>query len=254
MNKNRVERTISAVFLTILCAAILIPIVCMVMGALLKPIGFWQLLLRQPDYLLKFWKSFILSAVIALINCVVSCMSGFAFAKYRFRGRSMLYFIMILLMMMPLQVTLVPNYIVLDRLHLLNTWAALALPAIFVPLGTVLMTQVFRSVPNEVIDSARIDGATTAIVLWRILVPVTKGGTISLLLLTFIDSWNMVEQPMAFLEDTAMYPFSVFLSTMNETNIALSFAGGVLSILPVLLLFLYFQKELLSGLEFMGIK
>lgn len=254
VNKKRVGSILPTVILMLLCLAVLLPLLYMIAGAVLHPSGFWQLLVRRPDYLLKFWKSLALCLGVGICNLVVSCMSGFAFAKYRFRGRSALYFLIILLMILPIQVTLVPNYIILDRLHVLDTWAALALPCIFTPLGTVLMAQVFRSVPDEILDSARIDGADTKTVLWRILVPAAKSGAISLLLLVFVDVWNMVEQPMAFLKDSAKYPLGVFLAIMNETNLPLSFAGGLLAILPVLLLFLYFQEELLAGLEFIGLK
>ena len=110
----------------------------------------------------------LLGVAVVFLHGVISCMGGFAFAKLRFRWRRGLYFGLIVLMMMPVQVTLVPSYIILDRLGLLDTWAALALPAIFSPFGTVLMAQVFRSVPTDILDAARVDGAHLWQVLWRI--------------------------------------------------------------------------------------
>ena len=155
-------------------------------------------------------------------------------------------------MMMPVQVTLVPSYIILDRMGLLDTWAALALPAIFSPFGTVLMAQVFRSVPTDILDAARVDGAHLWQVLWRIAVPAAKGGLVSLILLTFVDVWNMVEQPMVFLQNARDYPLGVFLAV--QSGEAISLAGSLLSMLPVLLLFLYFRDELSEGVEFLGVK
>ncbi len=216
--------------------------------------SFYQVLLRRPDYLIKFWNSLLLCGAIVAGQLVVSCMGGFAFAKYRFRGRTVLFYLLIVLMMMPVQVTLVPNYIVLDRLRLIDTWWALVLPAAFLPFGTFLMTQIFRGVPDEIVDAARLDGASTAGVLARVLVPAGKGGAISLVLLSFIDAWNMVEQPMVFLSDPIRYPLSVFLATVSQQNFSLSFACGVLAMMPVLLLFLFFNEELVEGIEFSGIK
>lgn len=216
--------------------------------------SWYQVLLRRPDYLIKFWNSLFLCTAIVLGQLIVSCMGGFAFAKYRFPHKEILYYALIVLMLMPVQVTLVPNYIVLDWLGLLDRWACLVLPMALSPFGTFLMTQVFKSVPDELLDAARLDGASTRQQLLWVMVPAAQSGVVSLALLAFIDAWNMVEQPVAFLSDTARYPLSVFLASVNSENFALSFACGVLALLPVLLLFLFFQKELVQGIEFSGLK
>lgn len=216
--------------------------------------GFEQVLLRQPDYLYKFWVSLGLCGTIVAGQLAVSCMGGFAFAKYRFRGKKVLFFLLIVLMMMPVQVTLVPNYIVLERLNLLDSYGALILPAMFLPFGTFLMTQIFKAVPDEVLQAGQIDGAGTLTVLFRVLLPAGRAGAVSLCLLTFIDAWNMVEQPLAFLKDSAKYPFSVFLASTSRDALAVVFPCGVLAMLPVLLLFWFFNEELVEGIEFTGIK
>lgn len=251
MKKRHPLGTILALFLWVL---ILFPIAYIVVTALRSPESLAEIFILQPDYLYKFWKSLALGVLVVFAHAIVSCLGGFAFAKFQFRGKRGLYFLMILLMMMPVQVTLVPSYIILDRLNLLDTWASLALPCIFSPFGTVLMTQVFRSVSDEILDAAKVDGADTWQTLWSILVPAAKGGLVSLILLTFVDVWNMVEQPMVFLQDTADYPLSVFLAVVNDTNPALSFAGGILAMVPVLLLLLYFREELAEGIEFTGVR
>lgn len=212
------------------------------------------MLLRRPDYLIKFWNSLLLCTAIVLGQLTVSCMGGFAFAKYRFPHKEILYYILIILMLMPVQVTLVPNYIVLDWLGLLDRWACLVLPVALAPFGTFLMTQVFKSVPDELLDAARLDGASTRQQLVRIMIPAAQSGVVSLALLAFIDAWNMVEQPVTFLRDASRYPLSVFLASVNSENFPLSFVCGVLALLPVLLLFLFFQKELVQGIEFSGLK
>lgn len=240
-------------FVLLLCAALLFPAVYIAVGALSHPGGLYRVFIRQPDYLYKFWKTLALDIVVVGCQILVSCRGGFAFAKFTFRWKRGLFFLMIVLMMLPVQATLVPNYIILDRLRLLNTWAALALPCIFLPFGTVLMTQAFRSVPDEVLDAARMDGANTWQTLWQVLVPASRGGVISLILLTFVDVWNMVEQPMVFLQDAEDYPLSVFLAVVNRTDLPLSFAGGLLSMLPTLLLLLYFRDELAEGVTFTGV-
>lgn len=183
--------------------------------------GYYMVFLRSTDYLMKFWYSL---------------------------------FLLMVLMMMPIQVTLVPNYIILDELKLLDSWLALILPMTFLPFGTVFMTQIFKRIPDEILDAAQLDGAGTFQILFRVVMPVGKGGIISVFLLSFVDTWNMVEQPMTFLRDTLRYPLSVFLASVNEVNFSLSFVCGVLAALPMLLLFFFFHEELTQGIELSGVK
>ena len=215
--------------------------------------SFYRIMIQSPEYLRKFWISFLISGVIVLAQFVFSAMAAFAFAKYRFRGRKFLFFVFIMMMLLPVQTVIVPNYLLFDRLKLINTYWCLIVSGSFMPLGTVLLTQGFKSVPNELIEAARLDGAGTMRILWQIVVPIAKGSVICLLLLTFIDAWNMVEQPVAFLNETSQYPLSVFLAYFNRENLALSFSCGVLSMLPGLLLFLYYRDELAEGIEVTGL-
>lgn len=115
---------------------------------------YYQVFLAQEQYLLRFWKSLGLCLCITAGQVVVSTLAGYGFAKCRFPGKNVLFFLLMVLMIMPLQVTLVPNYIMLDKLGLLDTYYALVLPMIFVPLGTFIMTQSFQAVPNEIIEAA----------------------------------------------------------------------------------------------------
>lgn len=216
--------------------------------------GYYMVFLRSTDYLMKFWYSFFLCMVISAGQILVSALGGFAFAKYPIPLKKGILFLLIVLMMMPVQVTLVPNYIILDELKLLDSWLALILPMTFLPFGTVFMTQIFKRIPDEILDAAKLDGAGTFQNLFRIVMPIGKGGLISVFLLAFVDSWNMVEQPMTFLRDTLRYPLSVFLASVNEVNFALSFVCGVLAALPMLLLFFFFHEELTQGIELSGVK
>lgn len=216
--------------------------------------GYVQVFLRRTAYWLRFWRTLVMCGAIVVGQLLVSVLGGFAFAKFSFPGRRVLFYLLVVLMLMPVQVTLVPNYIVLERLHLLDTYGALILPAMFLPFGTFLMTQIFKAVPDEVLQAGQIDGAGTLTLLFRVLLPAGRAGTISLCLLTFIDAWNMVEQPLAFLQDSDMYPFSVFLASTSKDALAVVFPCGVLAMLPVLLLFWFFNEELVEGIEFTGIK
>ena len=122
---------------------------------------------------------------------------GSGICQVRFSRKKLWFFLLLVVMVLPLQVTLVPNFRILGTLNLLDTQWALMLPALFVPLGTFLMTQSFRAVPDEILEAARLDGASTWTALWKVLVPCGKNGLACVIVLTFLEAWNMVEQPMA---------------------------------------------------------
>lgn len=209
--------------------------------------GYYEVFFATPDYLVKFWVSLFLSVGAILGQMVISCMGGFAFAFYDFPGKKLLYGLLCLFMLIPLQVTLLPNYLLLDLLGALNTYWALLLPLAFAPLGTFLLTQIFRSVPADILHAARLDGAGTLQVLARVLLPCGKGGVSTLVVLTLIESWNMVEQPLIYLQDVGSYPLSVFLASQYMENLSFQFVCSVLSLLPLVLCFLYFGGDLLQG-------
>ena len=216
--------------------------------------GYLEVFLYTPSYLMKFWKSMLLSTVILAGQLVISCLGGYGFAKFSFRGKNVIFFFVIILMMMPLQVTLVPNYIVFERLGLIGSYASVILPGVFSTFGVFLLTQFFSSIPNSIIEAAKLDGANQIQILCRIIVPYAKSGVASLCILNFIDTWNMVEQPLIFLKDSTKYPLSVFLANVSRENLSISFVCGILAILPVLLLFLYLKDSLISGIENTNLK
>lgn len=204
---------------------------------------FWN----RPHYLAKFWNSLGLAVVIALGQTLLSCLAGYGFSRFSFRGKEALFFLVILLMMMPYQVTLVSNYLMLDQLGLVGSRWALILPAVFSPFGVFLLRQVFDTCPNDILEAARLDGAGNIRILFGILVPRCRAGVISLGILSFIDAWNMVEQPIVYLRSEYDYPLSVFLTRMNGQSIGVLCTCGVLAALPVVLLFLYYDQELTEG-------
>lgn len=142
----------------------------------------------------------------------------------------------------------------LEELRLLNTYYALALPAIFVPLGTFIMTRSFKSVTNDVIEAARLDGCGTLGVIWRIAVPMNKSGLVCTFLLSFLDGWNMVEQPMVYLKDFVKYPMSVGLATTPPDDPTIQLVCCMLVALPPLFLFAFYNRELVVGIAIGGEK
>ena len=211
--------------------------------------GYFEVFLGSPNYLTKFWISLFLTCTIVLGQVLLSCLAGYGFSKFNFPFKNTFFFMVIILMLLPLQVTLVPQFFALNRMGLIDTYSAVILPGVFAPFGIFLITQVFLGVPKEMMDAAKIDGAGHLTILFRIVIPIGGAGVASLVVLAFIDNWSMVEQPLFFLGNPAMHPMSIFLSYINMENLWIAFVCAVLSMVPVLLLFLYFNKELMTGIE-----
>lgn len=216
--------------------------------------GYIDTFLLTPNYLVKFWNSLGLTGAIVAGQVVVSCLSGYGFAKFHFPLRNVLFWLLIILMLMPVQVTLVTQYIVLDWLHLLGSYLAVILPGMFAPFGVFLMSQVYSSIPNDMLDAAKIDGASQCTILFRIVIPYSKAGFSSLIILSFIDNWNMVEQPLVFLQDQSKYPLSIFLSRINAESLGTAFVCGVLAMIPVVILFLFLKEAMIEGLVSANLK
>lgn len=267
--KKRIHRKVIFILMFFLSVFVLAPVVYMFINSFVHPkevvtmygqgftrflpqkfsfMAYYKILFSEPQYLLKFWKSLFMCLTISTGQTLIGSMAGAAFAKYRFVGKKLWLSLMTLFMLLPIQVTLLPNYIVLEKLQLIDSYKALIIPGIFAPFGVILMTLIFRTMPEEMIDAAELDGAGRLRTLFSILIPAGKTGVATLFVLSFIDNWNMVEQPMIFLRDEVKYPLSVFLAGMAGTNVSLQFVCGILSLIPVTLLFLAFREDLMEGI------
>jgi multiple sugar transport system permease protein len=192
--------------------------------------------------------------VIPIVIFQIAIALGAAYSFYRFRSklRAVIFFLYVALMLMPFQVTLVPNYIVADRIHTLNTVWAILLPGFFAPFSVYLLTKFMRRIPKSLIEAAKLDGAGEVKIFFKICVPLCKGAIASVALLLFIDYWNMVEQPIVLLNDSAKYPLSVFLSQINSGETGLAFAVATIYMIPTILMFLYGEEYLIDGISFSG--
>ena len=209
-------------------------------------------LLKSPDYLLKFWNSVILVVPIVVFQLAVACLAAYGFTRYQGRVREIIFFAYIILMLMPYQVTLVPNFLVSKWLNLLDTNWSIWLPGIFSPYAVFLLTKYMRRIPVSILEAAKIDGAGERQIFTHICMPLCKGALCSVAILIFIDFWNMVEQPLIMLGDEQMHPLSVFLSKINVGEIGLAFAVATIYMVPTLLVFLYGEEYLVEGITYQG--
>ncbi len=213
---------------------------------------YWTVLLNSPSYLLKFWNSVFLTVPIVVFQVALASLAAYGFSRYRGRVREAIFFGYIILMLMPYQVTLVPNYLVARWLNLLDTRWAIILPGIFAPFSVFLLTKNMRRIPKSYIEAAELDGAGEWQIFSRVCLPMCKGALVSVMMLVFIDYWNMVEQPLIMFTDQEMYPLSVFLSEINSGEVGVAFAVAVIYMVPTLLMFLMGEEYLEEGITYSG--
>ena len=213
---------------------------------------YFTVLLKSPDFLYKFWNSVILVAPIVLAQLAVASVAAYGFTRWRGKIRDTIFFAYVILMLMPYQVTLVPNYLVSDFLGLLNTRWAIILPGAFAPFSVFLLTKSMRRIPASLIESAKLDGAGEWHIFWNICLPQCRSALYSIAILVFIDYWNMVEQPLILLPDASQQPLSVYLSQINAGEIGIAFAAAVVYMVPGLLMFLHGEAYLVEGITYAG--
>lgn len=215
---------------------------------------YYNVLIKKSQFLFMFWNSVIIVVPIVAGQTLVASLAAYAFAKLKFKGRNQLFFIYITVMLMPFQVTLVPNYLVADKLGLVNNYLSIILPGVFNTFGVFLLKQYMEQIPDSYIEAAKMDGAGQLGIFFRIILPMCKNGIAAMFILVFIDNWNMVEQALIFLQDAVKQPLSVYLSRIISGERGLAFAASTLYMLPMLLIFLYGENYLVEGIQRSGIK
>lgn len=224
---------------------------------------YWQnysAVVSSPDinFLGFFWNSVKLATIITAAQLITCSMAGYAFARLRFKGRDFLFSLFLASLMVPGTVTLIPSFILIRELGLMNSHWALILPGITSAFGVFLLRQHFMSLPQELIDAAKIDGASYLRIYWQILLPLTGPALSALGIFTFLGSWNNFVGPLLFLRDWDKYTFPIAIATlqgyMGTGNQSEVLAGIMISIFPILVIFLIAQRWIVQGAAITGMK
>lgn len=213
-----------------------------------------EILLDSPEFFIMFWNSCKLVFPILLGQLIVNTPAAWGFARYDFKGKNILFTLYIVLMLMPFQVTMVSNYIVLNYLNLLNTRSGIIFPAIFSTLSVFIMYRFFKVIPETVIEAARMDGAGEFQIFVTIGIPMGAPGIASAMVLGFLEYWSIIEQPLAFLEDKALWPLSLYTPDITPELTGVYLVSSVIILIPPLLIFLIGQKYLEKGIQASGLK
>jgi len=211
-------------------------------------------LIDQPSFLMLLVNSIRITAPVVLGNLVVSLLTAYGFTCWRWKYKEVLFFIYIVVMLMPLQAVLVPNFIIADQLGITQSYWAIIWPGIFAPFGTFLLRQSMKAIPEANYEAARIDGARDLYIFLFIVMPQMKAGIAALTMLVFIEYWNVVEQAVIFIRDYTREPLSVFLSRLSEGHIGLIFAASCVYMFFPFLWLIFGQEHLQKGIELSGVK
>lgn len=213
-----------------------------------------RLLFMTPQFFVLFWNSVKMTLYILIGQLIVGVPAAWAFAVYPLKGSKALFALYVVLMLLPFQVTMLSSYLVLQKLSLLNTHMAVILPAAFSTFPVFLSYGGFWAIPSQLVDAARIDGAGEISIFVRIGLPLGKSGLLSAVVLGFLEYWNLMEQPLAFLEDQSLWPLSLYLPEVSWTQAGYAFCASLITLVPAVFVFAFGADYLEQGIIYSGLK
>jgi len=213
-----------------------------------------SLLLDTPQFFVMFWNTFRLVIPSVAGQLIFGAPAAWALSRFRFRGRKIVATVYISLMLMPFQVTMVPNFLVIDRLGLMNNILAVILPFAFSAFPVFIMMRGFDAVPRALMEAANIDGAGHLRTFIHVGLPLGVPSILAALVLGFLEIWGAIEQPMTFLNDPATWPLSLFLPQIVAEELGLAMVASLLMLMPAALFFFFGQKYLDLGIQSAGVK
>ncbi|MDY6895393.1 MAG: carbohydrate ABC transporter permease [Thermotogota bacterium] len=214
-------------------------------------------LFQNMNFGRPFLNSVIVSLSTTFLSVLIATMAGYGFAKFHFKNKNLLFLLILGTIMVPGQITMIPVFLLLSRMNLLNTYWGLILPAIANAFNIFFMRQYIMGVPDELIEAAKMDGAHEGWIFFRIILPLSRPAMAAITIFTFTGSWNNFLWPLIIATDESMYTLPVAVSVLGgqyTENIAMQMAGSVIVILPLIIVFLFTQRYFIKGISFTGMK
>jgi multiple sugar transport system permease protein len=267
VNTRKLKSVVLTICLSIAVIFVLIPFLWMITTSFMKtgesftfPPRFlpqkislvqYEVLFKRLNFLRDFVNSLAASSLMTLFSLFFNSLAGFAFAKYRFKGRKLLFTTFLATMVIPGQVGMLPVFLLLRELGLLNTYWGIVLPGAVSAFSIFFFRQYMYSIPDDLIDSARIDGCSDFRIYWQIMLPLARPALVTLGIFTFLGTWNDFMWPLIVMSKDSMYTLPVALSSLmgeHAQDTELMMAGSVVTTLPVMVIFLALQKSYVNGL------
>ncbi len=201
--------------------------------------SFIKILLDSPEFFVAFWNTIKIAIIALALQCAVNLPSAWGLAIYNFPGRKILLKLYLVLWILPFQILMLPQYIILDKLSLLDTIWAVVLPMVFSPQFVLILYYFFSKIPGSVFDAARLEGANEMSVFIHVGIPLCKPGFLAAGVLSIVECFNVIEQPILFLKTKELWPLSIYLPNARLEKIGENFVAAVINVIPVILLYLY---------------
>jgi len=206
--------------------------------------------INQMDFMQYFYNSVFITFFGVVLNSLFSSMAAYPLARIDFPGKKVIFVAIISTMLLPNTAGLIVNFLTMQKLNLVNTRIAVFLPSAVTVFGIFLLRQTYLTIPNELEEAARIDGASEFYIWWRIMLPLIKPGLLTLIIFDFVAHWNTFLWPLIVLQDSSKYPLAAGLEYLQGTfsyNFRFIAAGTVISMLPMIIVFIIFQKHFIKG-------
>ncbi|WP_088810890.1 MULTISPECIES: carbohydrate ABC transporter permease [Listeria] len=270
--KSRMSKLIVILILTIGGFFMILPFIWMVLSSfktdaeILKiPPTIWPETFTWENFKMLFvemnfsvyLKNTLIIVLFSFIGLFFNAMAGYGFAKFKFKGKNKLFYLVLATMMIPGQVTMIPVYLILNAMGLTNTMTGIILPGLVGAFGIFLFRQFMSTISDDLLEAARLDGASEFYIFWRIIIPISRPVLAVQGILTFIAGWNSFLWPLIIANDEKYYTLSVGLQLLKgqySSNYALQMAGSTFMVIPVILIFMMFQKYILKGFNVSGMK
>lgn len=271
--KALITKTFLSMFLFVIGIGMVLPVVWMVSSSLkfesdvfkmpmewiprtVTLLNYTKALTDFP-YMKWYMNTFNVTFWVVLLSLVSSSIAGYAFAKLKFHGREIIFALFIATLMIPMQVRIIPQFMIFKSMGLINTHAAVVMPWIYNGFAVFLMRQFFYGVPDEMLEAARIDGSGEFRTFVQVVMPLAKPALISLTILSFTWGWNQYFGPLIYLSESSKQVLSVGITNFKSqysSNFALQMAGSTLALIPILTIYLILQKHFIEGIAMSGVK
>ncbi|WP_373895465.1 carbohydrate ABC transporter permease [Virgibacillus sp. CBA3643] len=213
--------------------------------------------LVESDVLLWLWNSVLIGVITTILTLIITSLAAFAISKMQFRYKSAIFIFFLAGMMVPGEATIIPLFEIVKNMNMLDTYAGLILPMVASPIGVIILKSFFDGVPQEVIESAKIDGCSHWRLYWSIVLPLAKPALAAIAIFTFIGSWNNFLWPFLAIVSEDLYTLPIGIPTFNSTyttSYMLPMTVNAIASIPVIIAFLVFEKQIVKGVSFTGLK
>lgn len=216
--------------------------------------GFLELLLDTPEFYMVFWNSVKLTCFIVIGQLIFSVPAAWGFSRWKGKLSNRLFYIYTILMLLPFQVTMLSNYLVIDKLGILDTHAAVILPAVFSTFPVFIIYRYFSAIPEEIYEAFSLESSSKFQLFWHMGLPLAMSGIKATILLNVIEYWNMIEQPLLFLKTPSLWPFSIYIPDISKENIQYVFVFSFIVLIPMLFILFWGKDEIKNGIGTMVLK